>query len=828
MSLTITATSSPFTPAPSQRSSPKMYRAHSKDINRNKSFHPLTYRNLRRVEQLKEEAELNKQKAEERQKELQRDQEERRYDELVLANSADSLSGELARYRQTRSIFAAEYEADAQAAKDAPVASPHSPQVSKPEVQLKTSTGASFPVNSFLRKFKKEESYGSTCVVKSEARDDTAAAASRTVASVEAETSMRKRPRDDAKSNSPSSTHNGSGYGAGATKRRGDGDESAPATGFVTSAEAAQLRKELNLAQKQRHDPLMRVKEFKKMPTLAVAKDYICRLIGKSYTDEEFNDLCFQFGLELDDITSEKEMFMREQGKSAKASVAPAEAPAHLSEEKLYKIDTPANRHDLLTAEGMACALKVFMGTMPLPNYRVLNRANPLYRMTVEKSVKNVRDYVVCAVLHNIRFNERSYNSFIDYQEKLHAGLARRRTLASVGTHDLDKVNTTDFIFACRPRETIRFVPLRQTRELNCSGNGLTQYYAEDRHIGKYVPLISSFPTYPVVYDGTGQNVLSLPPIINSRYSAISVDTRNIFIECTAPDHYKAQVLVNQLVCAFSAYCEDPFTVEAVQVNYEEPTPDGTRSLDVAIAYGYDNIAYVECKTHGPVTQTPLSKVAQLLRTEMACAGYTELLTLSLCSRADAFESLGRVDNDVAAHIANPQTMEFQVCRPSLLPGILKTLATNKSKPLPQRFFECADVVLLDNERNFPPVLELKADYASCGARNQRHLAAAHCNGSSSGFESIHGLTELALLKLGVPSKAEIAEDYEGDYYTLEKGEDGAFFPGRAMDIILHRAGQAVRIGHLGVIHPNTLKAYDIPSPCSYMELNIQFLCVPL
>ncbi|CAG9572809.1 putative phenylalanyl-tRNA synthetase [Leishmania major strain Friedlin] len=633
------------------------------------------------------------------------------------------------------------------------------------------------------------------------------------------------------------------------------------------------------------------------MPTLAVAKDYICRLIGKSYTDEEFSDLCFQFGLELDDITSEKEMFMREQGKSAKANVAPAEAPAHLSEEKLYKIDTPANRHDLLTAEGMACALRVFMGTMPLPNYRVLNRASPLYRMSVEKSVKNVRDYVVCAVLRNIHFNERSYNSFIDYQERLHAGLARRRTLASVGTHDLDKVNTTDFIFACRPRETVRFVPLRQTRELNCAGDGLAQYYAEDRHIGKYVPLISSFPTYPVVYDGTGQNVLSLPPIINSHYSAISVDTRNIFIECTAPDHYKAQVLVNQLVCAFSVYCEDPFTVEAVQVNYEEPTPDGTRSLvtptmetkemtmnierlnsiigikmksgaecaqllkmmmytikettesevtvtvppmrtdvigvadvmeDVAIAYGYDNITYVECKTHGPVTQTPLSKVAQLLRTEMACAGYTELLTLSLCSRADAFESLGRVDNDVAAHIANPQTMEFQVCRPSLLPGILKTLATNKSKPLPQRFFECADVVLLDNERNFPPVLELKTDYASCGARNQRHLAAAHCNGSSSGFESIHGLTELALLKLGVPSKAAIADDYEGDYYTLEKGEDGAFFPGRAMDIILHRAGQAVRIGHLGVIHPNTLKAYDIPSPCSYMELNIQFLCVPL
>ncbi|KAK7197331.1 phenylalanyl-tRNA synthetase [Novymonas esmeraldas] len=638
------------------------------------------------------------------------------------------------------------------------------------------------------------------------------------------------------------------------------------------------------------------------MPTLAVAKDYICRLIGKSYTDEEFNDLCFEFGLELDDITSEREMFMREQGKSSNAATAAAAAAAeaaaaHLSEEKLYKIDTPANRHDLLTAEGMACALKVFMGAMPSPNYRVLNRANPLYRMTVEKSVKHVRDYVVCAVLRNIRFNERSYNSFIDFQEKLHAGLARRRTLASVGTHDLDKVNSSSFLYACRPRETISFVPLRQTKELHCAGEGLARFYADDRHIGKYVPLISSGATYPVVYDGAGVNVLSLPPIINSRFSAISVDTRNIFIECTAPDHYKAQVLVNQLVCAFSAYCEDPYTVEAVQVEYEAPAPDGTTSLvtptmetkdmtmnvarlnsiigvemkngaecaellkkmmytikattdddvtvtvppmrtdvigvadvmeDVAIAYGYDNITYVECTTRGHVTQTPESKVAQLLRNEMAAAGYTELLTLSLCSRAEAFDHLGRVDDDVAAHIANPQTIEFQVCRPSLLPGVLKTLATNKSKPLPQRFFECSDVVLLDNEKNFAPLLEVRSDYESCGARNQKRLAAVHCNGSSSGFENIHGLTEYALLKLGVPAKADVADDYTGDFYTLEKGNDGAFFPGRAMDVVLHRNGKTARIGHLGVIHPNTLKAYDIPTPCAYMEINIQFLCVPL
>lgn len=91
----------------------------------------------------------------------------------------------------------------------------------------------------------------------------------------------------------------------------------------------------------------------------------------------------------------------------------------------------------------MSIALKVFLELSPIPQLRVLNVSKPLYHILVRKNVKNVRDYVVCAVLKNIQFNEYSYNSFIDFQEKLHSGLARRRTLASVGTHDLDKINTT-------------------------------------------------------------------------------------------------------------------------------------------------------------------------------------------------------------------------------------------------------------------------------------------------------------------------------------------------------------------------------------------------
>ncbi|RNF17965.1 putative phenylalanyl-tRNA synthetase [Trypanosoma conorhini] len=623
------------------------------------------------------------------------------------------------------------------------------------------------------------------------------------------------------------------------------------------------------------------------MPTLAVARDYLFDLIGKKYTEEQFEDVCFEFGVELDDVTSEREMFSREQGAAEGAKLE------ELSDEVIYKIDTPANRYDLQCAEGMAAALKVFLGFMQAPAFRVLNRSNPLYRMTVEKSVRNVRDYVVCAVLKDIRFNERSYCSFIDFQEKLHSGLARRRTLASVGTHDLDKIGCHDFVYTLKPKETIRFVPLNQRgRVLDCTGDGLAEFYKEDRHISKYVPLLAGLSQYPVIMDAEKKKVLSLPPIINSDYSCISKETKNIFIECTAPDHYKATVLVNQIVCAFSSYCEDPFTVEAVQVKYEETAPDGTtvavtpnldpvvesvtvpkverligikldspqqcstllaRMLhrvakvegdtvvvevpptrpdvlgptdlmeDVAIAYGYDNIQYVECTTRGKVTQQPVSKMSHLLRMEVANAGYTELLTFSLCSRDEAFARLNREDDDVAVHIANPQTVEFQVCRPSLMPGILKTLNANKSHPLPLRFFECSDVVLIDNEKNFPPIIRPHSDYPRCGASNQRHLAALHCCSENSGFEDIHGLVEFVMTKLGVPRKGDPAAEAEEDAYTLERGTDGAFFPGRCMDIFLHRKGQKVRLGGFGVVHPNTLRAYDIPFPCSYVEMNVQF-----
>ncbi len=48
--------------------------------------------------------------------------------------------------------------------------------------------------------------------------------------------------------------------------------------------------------------------------------------------------------------------------------------------------------------------------------------------------------------------------------------------------------------------------------------------------------------------------------------SQITLDTRDVFIECTATDLTKANIVLNMVVTMFSEYCTVPFQVEPVEV----------------------------------------------------------------------------------------------------------------------------------------------------------------------------------------------------------------------------------------------------------------------
>jgi len=90
-----------------------------------------------------------------------------------------------------------------------------------------------------------------------------------------------------------------------------------------------------------------------------------------------------------------------------------------LDDTVIYKIDIPANRYDLLCIEGIARALRIFQGLEAAPTYAIVEPKERLV-MNVKASTKEVRPFVVCAVLRGMKFDDKVYKSFIDLQDKLH------------------------------------------------------------------------------------------------------------------------------------------------------------------------------------------------------------------------------------------------------------------------------------------------------------------------------------------------------------------------------------------------------------------------
>ena len=568
--------------------------------------------------------------------------------------------------------------------------------------------------------------------------------------------------------------------------------------------------------------------------------------------------MCFEFGIELDEDTENQD----------RPIVNGEPEPPQL------KIEIPANRYDMLCFEGIALNLNIFRGRMKTPNYKVVPpKDEQQYQIKVSPETLKVRPLVAGAVLRNIKFTKERYESFISLQDKLHQNLARNRTLVSIGTHDLDTVKGP-FTYEALPPKDIKFAPLNQTKEMN--GEELMQFYETDKHLSRYLNIIRDAPVYPVIFDAN-RTVCSLPPIINGNHSKITLDTTNVFIEITATDLTKLQIVCDMVVTMFSMYCAEPFTVEPIKIisdhnNLTRTTPllkprlahveidylnsctglnqspeDLCKLLtkmsyvskpsstdpnilevavpvtradvlhqcdvmeDLAVCYSFNKLPRT-APSRSATVGAPLmiNKLSDIIRTEAAMAGWSEVMPLILCSHDENFAWLNRKDNgNQVVRLANPKTLEYQVVRTSLLPGLLKTIRENKGHSLPLKIFEAADVAFKDES------LERRA-------RNERHFAAAWC-GKTSGFEIVHGLLDRLLLMLRTALVTR-EEDLSGkgvdfavkqdpiktDGYWIEELNEDTFFPGHAAAVFLRLNGKNQRIGEFGILHPTVLEKFDI------------------
>ncbi|KRZ73200.1 Phenylalanine--tRNA ligase beta subunit [Trichinella papuae] len=572
------------------------------------------------------------------------------------------------------------------------------------------------------------------------------------------------------------------------------------------------------------------------MPTITIKRRLFKDYFG-DIKDEELDQLLFRFGLELDEVTTE--VFSDGSGKNV--------------EEVVLKIEIPANRCDLLCWEGLIRALLIFYKSCEQPKYMIASsKMKPTIQLKVTKEVETIRPYVVAAVLRNVTFNRDAYDSFIALQEKLHQNICRKRQLVAIGTHDLDKVKGP-FVYSAKSPQEICFKPLNEKEKFTAAQ--LMTHYSKDNHLRQYLHIIEHSPLFPYICDSEGA-ILSMPPIINSDQSKITLQTKNILIECTAVDLHRAQIVLDTIVCMFSVYCDQPYQIDPVEVI----TPGGIRQTypilscrtgsvstskvnrtigvklpsvtvaqllnrmgisaevgsedmvlyripptrhdilhecdiieDVAIAYGYNNIKKELPPAAAISDQLYLNKITEAMRKEIACAGFTEILTFALCSRAD-----------VSMKLNQPEELNRAIARTLLLPGILKTLAHNKDKALPLKLFEIQDVVERNDNSGKDPV-------------NRRHFCAVYY-GKTSGFETIHGLLDHFMRLLEVSSNPALG-------YCIKEDLLPFYFPGRCASIMLR--GEK-KIGHMGILHPSVCRAFDLNLVCSCLELCFEDCIEPL
>lgn len=516
------------------------------------------------------------------------------------------------------------------------------------------------------------------------------------------------------------------------------------------------------------------------MPTINVKKDLLMQRLGTNYSDEQFDELCFKFGIELDEITSEKQMALKEKGAAGTGS-----------DDVIYKIDLPANRYDLISMEGLVMALKIFTEKMQPPEFEVKPSG---LEFSIDEHADG-RPVLMGAVVRNLNFDQNLYNSFADLLDKIHQNIGRKQTVVSVVTQDLDtkselttktrniliKILATDREKATIALDTIVTMLVStnntfQAESISIKHKGLT-YTTPDLSYHKEMVLKS------YINQGLGINI-----------SASEIATLLIRMGLRAkalPDDESIEVFIPPTRHDIIHKCD---VME-----------------DVGIAYGYDNIIKTLPKSATISSQVPLNKLSDQLRNEVARCGYTEALNFALCPEAELGSMFRKPCPEEAVRIGNPKTLEFQVARTNLLSGLLKTVASNKKMPLPMKLFEVGDIVLIDTSKDVK-------------ARNERHLAALYYGKQTSGFEVIHGLLDRVMQVLEYPYIGDMKnKESQTRGYYIEATSDPMYFPGRGAAVIYN----GKPIGTLGILHPEVIANFDLNHPASSLEINIECMSAP-
>ena len=508
----------------------------------------------------------------------------------------------------------------------------------------------------------------------------------------------------------------------------------------------------------------------------------------------------------------------------------------------VWKIDITPDRPDLFSVFGIARLLRCYLNGKK-KDYKFEDSG---LEVIVDKSVKEVRPYTVCAVAKNLRLTEDTLKSLISLQEKIHLSYARKRKKAAIGIYPLEVIKGPIRFIAKKP-EDIKFVPLDFEEEL--SGREILEKHPKGMEYGH---LLKGKEKYPIFIDADGR-ILSMPPIINSRDTGkVTLDTKEIFIECSGHDlnflNKVMNILVSNIaeigdVCSVKVKYPDrelitPHTEEKVlslqlgyankllginigkedaikllkRIEYEVSQNSDKDSLKVIVpwyrvdvfsqvdiiedlgkAYGIDNLSpeFPMISTIGKKLDKSfkIDKIREL----MLGYGFQELYNMVLSSVEDQIEKMNIEKENNILKIEGARESTVNVARIWLLPELLKFLSKNQHHQFPIKIFEIGEVLFFDEK------VENKA-------REEIHLSAAILN-SKVGYEDIAGVIVTLFKILG----AEI---------EFKRASHKSFIEGRVAEIMVN----GKKRGLVGEIHPKVLKNFGIDFPVVGTEIELSFI----
>ena len=226
---------------------------------------------------------------------------------------------------------------------------------------------------------------------------------------------------------------------------------------------------------------------------------------------------------------------------------------------------------------------------------------------------------------------------------------------------------------------------------------------------------------------------------------------------------------------------------------------------EIARVYGFDNILGATEYSNNPLSKPIDDRIDINNISNLLCSrDYQEIISYSFIDeKIDNFIS----GKDSSLKLKNPISNEMSVMRSSLLSGLLGSLKRNISRQNSRvRLFEVGKV--FNGKLNGHDERE-KFAVISAGTIDEENWRA---NNDSIDFYNIKGDLESI-----------IDSNYENHLFSFNKSDNHIFHPGQAAEVF--KEGDS--IGHLGKLHPNLTKLFNIKRDVFYFEIDYELCFTP-